>query len=65
MYEKLRKLREKKNITQKQMAKMLGFKSINAYSLKERGERKFTVEEALQISKLLKISVEDIFLKTK
>lgn len=48
-------------LTQREMAFALGFSSANAYGLKEKGERRFSVEEAMEISKRLKMSVEELF----
>lgn len=61
MQENLRTLREKKRMTQEEMANILGLSSANAYSLKERGERRFTLDEARKISIYFGLPIEDIF----
>ena len=60
MYRELKALRVKHNITQKQIAKILGI-TPEAYSNKETGKYNFTLEEALKISLLFGLPVEDIF----
>ena len=49
MYRKLKSLRVKHNVTQKQIAKILKI-TPEAYSNKETGKFNFTLEEALKIS---------------
>lgn len=61
VYYNLKRLRLKKQITLKQMSCYLGYVSPNAYSRKEKGERKFTLEEARKISEVFDLSIEDIF----
>jgi putative transcriptional regulator len=61
MYENLRKIREELGYTQEEVSGLLGYKTKNAYSLKERGERKITLVEAQKIAKLFKKSIEEIF----
>ena len=61
MYSQLRKIRRQKKISQEEMASMLGLQSKNAYSLKERGKRKFSIDEALIVAKILGYSVKDLF----
>lgn len=60
-YQTLRRERIRQGITQQEMAQLLGLASKNAYSQKERGERKFCVEEALIIARELNVSVEGLF----
>ena len=57
----LKSLRVRQGLKQKDVANILGI-NTNSYNSKENGKRKFTVEEALKLSKLFKCSVEDIFL---
>ncbi|WP_250674421.1 helix-turn-helix transcriptional regulator (plasmid) [Paraclostridium ghonii] len=52
--------REKLNITQKEMAERLGI-TQQAYSRKERGERSFSIEEAIMLEDILKVPVKDLF----
>ncbi|MFZ7120726.1 MAG: helix-turn-helix transcriptional regulator [Eubacteriaceae bacterium] len=61
MNEKVRELRENAGLTQGDMASLLGLTSINAYSMKERGQRRFSLEEAKKISDIFKMKIEDIF----
>lgn len=60
MYEKLKELREKKKYTIDDMACVIG-KSAPNYYKKENGDVKFSVNEAILISKFLKTKVEKIF----
>lgn len=62
MYEKLKEIREKKGYTIEDMAKVIDKSPCN-YFKKENGNVKFSVNEALKISKFLKKKVEDIFFK--
>lgn len=62
MYEKLKELREKKGYTIDDMARVIG-KSAPNYYKKENGDVKFSVNEAIEISKFLKTKVEKIFFK--
>ncbi|MCT4662935.1 MAG: helix-turn-helix domain-containing protein [Tissierellales bacterium] len=63
MYEHLRELRCKKGFTLKQMSKLLGYSSPNAYARKEKGDRNFTIEEARKIAEFFEESIENIFFK--
>lgn len=62
MYEKLKEIREKKGYTIEDMAQVI-HKSPCNYFKKENGDVKFSVNEALEISKFLKCKVEKIFLR--
>lgn len=61
MQENLRSLREKKKMTQEDMAIVLGLSTANAYSLKERGERRFTLKEAGKLAQFFGLPIEEIF----
>lgn len=61
MQEKLLVLRKKRGITQKELASYLGI-STKAYSMKERGERQFTLDEMFKLRDLFGMRIEDIFL---
>lgn len=61
MYERLRELRTNNGYILQQMSNLLGYSSPNAYARKEKGERRFTIEEAMKISKLFKKPIEEIF----
>lgn len=65
MYKKLKKIRIKEGYTFQEMSSFLGYNSPNAYARKEKGERKFTLEEVEIISNLFKKSVEEIFFTDK
>lgn len=60
MYDNLKKLREKKGYSIEDMAQIIGKSPCN-YFKKENGDVKFSVNEALEISKALKTKVEKIF----
>ena len=62
MYEKLKEIREKKGYTIEDMAQIINKSPCN-YFKKENGDVKFSVNEALDISKFLKCKVEKIFFK--
>ena len=64
MYEKLKELREKKGYTIEDMAKVIEKSPCN-YSKKENGTVKFSVNEALKISRFLKCKVEKIFFENE
>jgi len=61
VYEHLKKIREKNNITQEEMAKLLGYKHKSAYGKLEKGERKISLEQAKKISDFFKMKIEEIF----
>lgn len=61
MYKKLKSIRMKEGYTLQEMSNLLGYSSPNAYARKEKGERKFTLEEVEIISNLFKKTVEEIF----
>lgn len=60
MYEKLKELREKKGFKIEDMAQVINKSPCN-YFKKENGDVKFSVNEAIKISKFLKCKVEKIF----
>lgn len=62
MYEELKKIREAKGYTIDEMAQVINKSPCN-YFKKENGDVKFSVNEALMISKFLKCKVEKIFFK--
>lgn len=61
MFEKLRELRNSKNISAEEMASMLGLETKAAYYKKEAGNVKFTLVEAKKISDFLNLPIEKIF----
>lgn len=60
----LKSLRAADDITQKDMAKVIGV-SVPTYNRKELGLRAFTLEESLKISKFFGKTVEEIFFNQK
>ena len=61
MFEKLRKVRQEKNIKAKEIAEKLGLKTEGAYYKKETGNVPFTLEEGKIISDMLNMPIEEIF----
>ena len=61
--ERLKRLRLRNGFTQESLADKANIK-FSTYVKKENGITKFTVEEALIISKILGCSIEDIFLNS-
>jgi transcriptional regulator with XRE-family HTH domain len=57
--EKIKRMREIKGYTQKQIADYIGT-SVNNYSRLERGEIDVTVDRLEKISKVLEVGIEDI-----
>lgn len=53
--------RKENNITQKQMAQLLGI-TQKQYSFKERGKAQFTLDEMFEIAKFVGKSIDQIFL---
>ncbi len=60
----LKVIRKENNLTQKDVAKMLGL-TRQAYSHKEKGIRKFSIEEAIILSDIFGTDVKNIFLTRK
>lgn len=56
----IKEYREQLNITQMEMAERLGI-TQQAYSRKERGERSFSIEEAIMLEDILKVPIKDLF----
>lgn len=65
MFEKLREIRNRKNISALEMARILGLKTPAAYYKKENGTIKFSLEEADKIAKFLGLPIEVIFFKNE
>jgi transcriptional regulator with XRE-family HTH domain len=61
MFERLRKLRQEKNIKVKDLAEKMGLKTEGAYYKKETGNVPFTLEEGKIISDVLEMPIEEIF----
>lgn len=60
MQEKLLVLRKKMGISQRELASYLGI-SLKSYSMKERGERQFTLDEMFKLRDFFDMRIEDIF----
>lgn len=56
----LKSLRVKHGLSQKDTAKLLGI-TVATYNRKENGNRRFTVDEAIKLSKIFNTSIEEIF----
>ncbi|WP_244833400.1 helix-turn-helix transcriptional regulator [Clostridium sp. BJN0001] len=61
MYSKLKDIREKRGITQADMAELLGYNHKSGYNKLENGERKISLEQAKTISDFFNLTIEDIF----
>ncbi|KHO62691.1 MAG: hypothetical protein PWQ23_123 [Thermoanaerobacter sp.] len=59
--EKLKKLRKDKKITQKEMAKFLGYKNKSGYCQLENGKVRMTLDKAKKISEILNVDIKEIF----
>lgn len=58
----LKKIRESKGLTQQEMAKMLGYKSLSKYNEIENGHRALPVRKAILAAEILNCSMDEIFL---
>lgn len=65
MFERLRALRKEKGLTCEDMAEVLGLETKSAYSKKENGSTKFSLDDAKKVSSILNKSIEDIFFTDK
>ena len=61
MFEKLRKIRQEKNIKAKEIAEKIGLETEGAYYKKETGKVPFTLKEGRIISEMLELPIEEIF----
>jgi putative transcriptional regulator len=64
MQEKLILLKEQKNLTNKEMAEMLGITPIQ-YRKKEKGEVQFKLNEMVKLSEYFGKTMDEIFLPPK
>ena len=60
MFERLRKIRQEKNIKAKDIAEKLGLKTEGAY-YKETGTVPFTLQEGKIVSEIIGLPIEEIF----
>lgn len=65
MFNKLREIRNSKNVSAEKMAAILGLETKAAYYKKETGSVKFTLAEAKKISDFFGLKIEDIFFNDK
>lgn len=63
LLEALKKMREDRNLSQQEMAEIIGLNSKNSYSMKERGERKFSLHESKLIADYFGTTIEAIFFR--
>lgn len=61
IYTKLRKIRNGRNISAREMADLLGLRTEAAYYKKESGAIKFSIEEAKKIAQKLEMQIDEIF----
>lgn len=61
MYIKLKEIRQRNNITQDEMASILGYKHKSGYNKLENGDRKISLNQAKIISDFFKKTIEEIF----
>lgn len=57
----IRSTRIKKGISMEEMSGLLGYEAPNAYFRKEKGDRKFNVEDIAKISVVLKLPIQKLF----
>lgn len=57
---RIRSLREKKGLTQEELARRMGFKDRQTISAIETGNRRITAEELLRAAKVLDVSLDEI-----
>lgn len=65
MFERLRELRKAHGLTCDDMASLLGLATKAAYSKKERGSTKFSLEDAKKISDKFNMSIDEIFFENE
>ena len=63
--ENVKKIREAKNISQLQLAEMIGHKSTTIISQAELGKKHFNIEHLYKISKALNVSICEFFKEIK
>lgn len=57
----IQELREKKGITKSEMARLMGFKTTEKYSRREKGEYNFQVDELPLMASILNVSIKNFF----
>lgn len=61
MFERLRKIRQEKNIKAREIAERIGLKTEGAYYKKETGSVPFTLTEGKVIADMFEMPMEEIF----
>ncbi|MBY6276798.1 MAG: transcriptional regulator [Symbiobacterium thermophilum] len=59
---KIKELRKEKGLSQEDVAKMLGFKTVYPYHRKEGGQQSFTAEELMTLSQIYNVPYEKFFI---
>ncbi len=59
--EKVKELRKEKGLSQEEVAKMLGLKTVYPYHRKESGRQSFTAEELMMLSSIYNVPCEKFF----
>ena len=65
MFEKLRKIRQEKNIKAIEISEKLGLKTEGAYYKKETGMVPFTLTEGKIVADLFRMPIEEIFFENE
>lgn len=61
----IRSTRIKRGISMEEMSGLLGYEAPNTYFRKEKGDRKFNVEDIAKVSAVLRIPVQNLFFENK
>lgn len=61
--QKIRELRKKKGLTQTEISKALGYKSVQGYHYIEKGRSSIKADQLIIIASLLGVTVEDLYSK--
>lgn len=59
--EKIKRMRKNAHITLEEMAKHLGYESLNGYYYLECGRSKFTAETLAEVADIFGVPIEDLF----
>ncbi|MEA1855623.1 helix-turn-helix transcriptional regulator [Cytobacillus sp. OWB-43] len=63
--EKIKSLRKKANLSLNEMAKLLGYESINGYYYLETGRGKFPAETLAKVASIFNENVDNLFFEVK
>lgn len=58
--ELMEQMRKQKGLSMAKMGELIGYKSEAAYQHKVRGRRKFTVEDLMKISLILRVELNEL-----